>query len=127
MKRFIGAIAVLTLVLVGSGGCYYDNEQTLYPSNGCDTANVKYSNQVTYIVSNKCYSCHSNATAPLSGNGVSFEGYANISAYLAISGAFLPDIKQTVGSDPMPKNQPKLSDCEIRTIEIWIQNGYPNN
>ena len=28
---------------------------------------------------------------------------------------------------PMPRNAPKLSDCKIDQIQIWIENGTPNN
>jgi len=121
-------VLVLIVIAAVTNSCYYDNEETLYPSQGCDTAVVKYSNQVVGILNTRCNSCHDNANAPLSGGGVSWEGYANISTHLN-SGAtyFMQCIKHDVGGDPMPTNAPKLSDCEIRTIEIWIRNGYPNN
>ena len=28
---------------------------------------------------------------------------------------------------PMPKNLDKFSECKMRQIEIWIQNGAPND
>lgn len=130
MKRFLGVVIVLVLIMSISGGCYYDNEETLYPVGVCDTADVKYSDQITYIISNKCYDCHDNANAAIAGDGNSWEGYANISGYL--DGAtgpstFLNSINHVAGYTPMPKDRPKLSPCEIGTITIWIQDGYPNN
>jgi hypothetical protein len=128
--RILGfGIAMLVLALL-STGCYYDNEETLYPPGVCDTAEVKYSQQITYIISNKCYDCHSNATAAISGSNESWEGYANLSGYLAAgtgAATFINSINHEVGYTPMPKDRPKLSPCDIRTIEIWIENGYPNN
>jgi hypothetical protein len=121
-------IIALVVIMFAAGGCYYDNEETLYPSNGCDTADVKYSTHVSQIISSKCFQCHDNANAPVNGNGFSWEGYPNISGYLATSAhVFMSSIKHEIGFTPMPENNPKLSDCEIRTIEIWIQDGFPNN
>ncbi len=127
MKKLLGIGIFCSLLLVNSG-CYYDSEEHLYPQGICDTADVKYSDQVTYIISNKCFDCHSNSTAPISGSNQSWEGYANISAYLSTgSTTFISSINHVAGYTPMPKDRPKLTDCEIRTLEIWIQNGYPNN
>ncbi len=130
MKKLFGLVVVLFLLAGFSTGCYYDNEETLYPSGVCDTVDVRYSNQVNYIISNKCYDCHSNATAPLSGSDVSFEGYANISGYLSAGSGdvnFTHSIDHSVGYTPMPKDQPKLSSCEIGTLIKWVNNGYPDN
>ena len=128
MRKLPAVIIALLVIMFAAGGCYYDNEETLYPSNGCDTADVKYSTHVAPIITNRCYQCHDNANAPVNGNGVSWEGYANISGYLSTSAVyFLQSIKHEVGATPMPENSPKLSDCEIRIIEIWIEDGFPNN
>lgn len=127
-KHVLGFSIVLIFMALVSTGCYYDKEEVLYPPGGCDTAVVKYSDQVSSIISNKCFDCHDNANSAIAGNGYSWEGYANISGYLATSANyFIMSINHEVGSVPMPKDRPKLSECEIRTIEIWIENGYPNN
>jgi hypothetical protein len=128
MKKLVGIGIFFLMLLLAFSGCYYDNEETLYPQGICDTIDVKYSDQVIYIISNKCYDCHSNATAPISGSNESYEGYANISAYLTTNTpTFIGAINHEVGTIPMPKDRPKLTDCEIRTLEIWIQDGFPNN
>lgn len=128
MKKFLSVVVVLTLILITSSGCYYDNEETLYPTGTCDTTDVKYSVRVTSILTNRCYSCHSISAGPVSGGGYVWEGYANIFGYLATSSStFLNSINQGVGSNPMPKGSAKLSECDISTIEVWIQDGYPNN
>ena len=130
MRKLGGIFVLILMVLLSASGCYYDHEETLYPQNGCDTANVKYSDQVTYIVSNNCYDCHSNSTASISGSGQSFEGHANLSGYIWGAGnqvIFISSINHVAGYTPMPKDRPKLNDCDIRTLEIWIENGCPNN
>jgi len=129
MRKKIPVFIIILIVIAAiTNGCYYDNEETLYPSQGCDTAVVKYSQQVTGILTNRCYECHNNANAPIAGGGVSWEGYANLSGYLNTGASyFMQCLKHSVGANPMPKDRPKLSECEIRTIEIWIENGFPNN
>lgn len=127
-KRFLGVIIALVFVALITNGCYYDNEETLYPQGACDTLVVKYSDQITGILSTKCYECHNNANFAIAGGGFCWEGYANISGYLAGGGTttFIDAINHN-NSTPMPKDRPKLSECDIRTIEIWIENGFPNN
>ncbi len=109
--------------------CNYDSEEYLYPGSVCDTMEtINYNEEVVFILSNKCYNCHSNSTAALSGNGVSFEGFANTNQYLNSSTySFMAAIKHFPGYQPMPKNEPKLSPCEIRQLEIWITAGHLNN
>lgn len=122
----ISSILITGLIL--QSGCYFDSEEHLYPQQSCDTLDVKYSDQVSKIFEQKCYDCHSNSTQIIS--GVSFEGYTNLSGYLSLGIGdiyLLQAINHEVGATPMPKDRPKLSECEIRTIEIWISNGYPNN
>jgi hypothetical protein len=128
MRKLPVAFIALLGIIFASGGCYYDNEETLYANNGCDTVDVKYSTHIVQLLDNNCYECHDNANAPVSGNGYSWEGYANDSTYLATSSdVFLSCIKHEVGYPAMPQGAPKLSDCDIRAIEIWIEDGFPNN
>lgn len=130
MKKFLGLVIVFVLIVFASSGCYYYNEENLYSSLGCDTASVKYSAQVATILLNNCLPCHSNSNAATMGNGVSFEGYANISDYLSYPSQktkLINNINWATGATNMPKNGSKLSECNIRTLEIWIENGYPNN
>lgn len=127
MKKFLGVISVLTLILITLGGCYYDNEQELYPSAVCDSSGtVTYNNQVVPIISNNCYNCHSNSNSAVSGGGYSFEGYTNISAFLASPGGstiFLERINGTAG-ERMPKGGPYLSNCNLAILNKWVNTGY---
>lgn len=119
---------LLGMIFIPIPGCYFDNEEDLYPDNGCDTVNVTYSQSVAPIIQNKCFQCHSIATEVSSGSGVHFEGYIAISNYLTSSEAsFLGSIRHESGFSPMPKNNPKLTPCEIKKIELWIADGFPDN
>lgn len=104
--------------------CYYDNVEDLYPTAGdCDTANVSYSGDVWPIINTNCTGCHSGAAA--SGN-VRLENYSQIKI-AADNGSLLAVIKHENGWSPMPKGGAQLSDCNISTIEEWINQGTPEN
>lgn len=123
------AIVFALFSLIAFGGCYYDNEEDLYPQViPCDTSNVTYSGTVKPIIDQYCISCHSQGNP--SGN-INLEGYTNV----AIAGDIVPGVYGSLygvishysGNSPMPKNQPKLPDCKIRQIKKWIDEGTPDN
>jgi len=126
MKRLYTIIATISIFLMLFVSCYYDNEEALYPSLGssCDTTNVTYNVTVVAIMSNSCYSCHSNSTAASSGNNIRLENYADVvSRAAAVSGA----INHTGSYSPMPKNGGKIKQCSISQFDIWVKNGMPDN
>jgi len=125
MKKLL----IISLLAILSG-CYYDNEEELYPDQGndCDTTNVTYSGTVYPVISSNCTSCHSGSTPQ--GN-VLLEDYISISAAAAIPagqyGSLYGAISHDPGNSPMPKNGTQLSDCKIRQIKVWIDAGRPDN
>lgn len=126
MKRFILPAGFVLLILVIAGSCYYDSEEALYPSlnPGCDTTAVTFSGKIVPILANNCLSCHSNATAVGSGNGIRLENYADVkSRATAVAGS----IKHTGPYSPMPKNGGKLNSCLISQFDIWVRTGMPEN
>jgi hypothetical protein len=114
------------LLTFSLSSCYYDNEEDLYPGgNSCDTSNVTYSNSVAPVFANangaNCNSCHSSSNP--SGNIVT-DNYASVKANISrIRGA----INHQSGYSQMPQNGSKLSTCELTKIDIWINQGMPNN
>ena len=88
----------------------------------CDTLNVTFTSSISTLVSNKCEGCHSGANP---NGGVSLTSYAQISAS-ATSGTLWDAINATNGVAIMPPNT-GLSDCEIATFRIWIENGALND
>ncbi|MBL7952102.1 MAG: hypothetical protein JNM62_10310 [Flavobacteriales bacterium] len=114
---------LLTLAVLGSGGCYYDNEEELYPNNFCDTTNVTYSGTVDAIIQGKCAipGCHVSG-----GNGTGdFTSFSALSQQVA-NGRVLRSIKRDPAGIPMPPSG-GLRDCEVRQIELWIAAGAANN
>lgn len=118
-------IKFLILIFMGGllmSGCYYDNEEELYPApDDCDTTAVSFAADVQPIINNNCISCHSGNTP--SGN-LRLENYSQISAnanniYNRIS---LP----VTDVNHMPPGI-QLDDCIILKIKTWLDNGTPDN
>ncbi len=104
--------------------CYYDNVEDLYPEQPfCDTTNVTFANDIYPIINNNCVGCHNNTFAS---GGVNLESYDNI-ILVANNGSLMGAVKHQSGWSPMPKNGNKLNYCSIRKLEIWINDGTPNN
>lgn len=103
--------------------CYYDNEEALYPNlnTSCDTANVTYSSTIEPILSNNCYSCHSDANAALGGN-IHLQSVADV---ISNSSKITVAIKRT-GSFPMPPAG-RLNSCAVSQFDIWVKKGTPDN
>lgn len=121
MRKFAAPAIVLMITLFA--GCYYDNEEALYPEyrNSCDTANVTFSVTIASILNNSCLSCHSDANAAF-GGGVHLQKYADVKSN---STRIIPAIDGT-GSKPMPPNG-KLSNCGVIQFKIWVSKGMPEN
>lgn len=92
-------------------------------SAACDSSNVTYNSTIRNIVGNKCGGCHS-ATAP--SGGINLTTHGGVKAKVD-DGRLWGAINHLAGFSPMPKNAPKLSDCEIRQFGKWIAAGAPNN
>lgn len=104
--------------------CYYDVQEELHPGGRvCDTTNTTYSIKVRTILSNNCYSCHSQNTAS---GGIVLDNYSAVKA-VADNGRLAGSIDHLPGFAPMPQGQPKLSECDRFTIKKWIENGSANN
>jgi hypothetical protein len=123
MKRLIISLAIIAVFLLFFVSCYYDNEEALYPTlnTTCDTTRVTYSRTIVPILSNNCYSCHSDANAAFGGN-VHLEQYPDV---VANSAKISVSIKQT-GAKPMPPSG-KLKPCSIAQFDIWVIKGMPDN
>lgn len=119
-------VAVIAGLILASSGCYYDIEEELYAGGSpCDTANVTFAAVVNPILANNCQSCHNSGIA--SGN-VRLDSYAEIKKYVD-NGKLLSAIKQegTLAKAMPPPPSAPLGDCQINQIEVWINNGAPNN
>ena len=122
MKRLLTACAVIVCITQFSS-CYYDNEQLLYGEQTCNNETVTFAANVSTIINRNCIQCHS---ASMNSGGVTLEGYENVRVH-AESGRLIGAVTHAGGFSPMPKNAPKLSDCDIDAIQKWVNEGALNN
>jgi len=90
---------------------------------GCDTTNVTFSGSVWPIIELHCFGCHS---GPQPSGNILLTDYSSVVVQSG-NGKLFGAVSHDPGFKPMPKNAPKLSDCKIEKIRIWIDNGTPNN
>jgi uncharacterized membrane protein len=116
-----GVISFFSIQLLCN--CYYDNEEALYGVEVCSEETATYSGSVSAIIENNCLVCHSQSE---NSGGITLETHAQVKAH-AERGALLGAVSHSGGFSPMPKNAPKLSDCDISAIRMWIEGGAQNN
>ena len=122
-------LSATAIAIVCLSGCYYDVEEELYPDSqlptACDTSNVRYAVEVKNVFDARCNSCHTGVNASA---GIRLDNHADIKTYLDQTGSrLLSSIEQDGNASSMPQGQPKIPDCEISQVKIWIANGYPEN
>lgn len=124
MRKTAVLLGIITVILIFSGGCYYDKETDLYPFGSlCDTTNVTYSQTISGIMATNCNTCHNSSLA--SGNVIT-DTYAGLSV-VALNGKLYGTVNWSPGFNAMPKGGTKLSDCDIAKIRTWINSGAQNN
>ncbi|WP_051313293.1 c-type cytochrome [Sporocytophaga myxococcoides] len=113
-------LALLFLLSISFYSCKDEKKDNPTPDNICITSDVTYTNTVKPIITKNCVACHGAAT-PMNLNDVStLQGIAQ-------NGKLYKVITHADGVSPMPKNQAKLSDCDIEKIKVWIDAGAQNN
>jgi hypothetical protein len=89
----------------------------------CDTTSeMSFATNIRPVIENFCKGCHSGASP---NGGISLTSYSEV-AVIAASGKLTGTIKGLTGNVPMPPSGP-LSDCIIEQVDLWVQNGYPDN
>jgi ribosomal protein S16 len=89
----------------------------------CDTSNVTYTNTVSTILSNNCIGCHSSSNAS---GSIILDSYTTVKAQVD-NGKLNGVINHLPNYKPMPPSGVKLTECDLRSIDIWIQNGALND
>jgi hypothetical protein len=119
--RNITVFALVALLV----GCYYDNEEELYPATTCDTATVTYSTDVVSILTNnQCIACHNN-TSP--SGGIDLDNHADLKISVD-NGKLMGSINHSSGFSPMPQGSAsKINQCSIDKLQAWVAAGAPNN
>lgn len=90
----------------------------------CDTIGVSFAAVIMPMMqTHECLACH---TAGNPNGGVKLTDHATIKA-AADNGSLLGTVEHQAGYSPMPKNEPKLSDCEISQLRGWINDEALDN
>jgi hypothetical protein len=122
MRSFIVLLSALCLV----AGCTKTNEQELVEEANyqelCTIDTLSFHEHIAPLISLNCMPCHNNAQAS---GGIVLETYADISG-VATSGVLLGVVRHEPGFLQMPKDRPKLKECEIRALEVWVNQGALN-
>ena len=121
IKKYLVTGIVLISVL---SACTYNNEETLYSDDICDTTDVTYSNDILPVFQQNCYACH-HVSPTIYGN-LDLANFDHIQRVVD-NGKLLKNIKHEADGTPMPQGGTKLSDCTILKIENWIDQGIPQN
>lgn len=115
----IGLGILLTII---PPSCENNNELDLYGVQVCDTTNITWDSKISALLQEKCVRCHN---ANLNYNGVRHDTYQE-ELKVVYDGRLKNAINHT-GKYKMPKNQGKLPDCELKILNLWIENGAPEN
>lgn len=120
LKRLLAVTGMALMVFYLTWSCEHEPEEIAGPTPPtpvpCDTSNITYNGDVYPIFDQYCIFCHSGAVPE---GGIDLTDYETVS-FLAQSGQLIGSINHDAGYSPMPQNAEKLSDCLIRTIEIWV-------
>ena len=92
-------------------------------TGGCDSTVFTYAAAVSVTVNTFCKGCHNPASL---GGGVDLSTYTGVKTQ-ALNGKLMGSIAHTAGFKAMPQGTNKLSDCQIRQVQKWIQGGSLNN
>jgi len=132
MKK--NTLLFLLILAAGFSGCYYDNVEELHPysndiacNDTSSTDTLSFNKNVKWIIDGSCGTsgsqgsgCHGSGSVP------PLTTYAQV-VQCVNNYNFLADIKHSAGADPMPKGGGKLTDCQIKVIENWINQGMLEN
>ncbi|HLP14038.1 MAG TPA: hypothetical protein VK177_19050 [Flavobacteriales bacterium] len=89
----------------------------------CELDSAKYQEHVLPLININCMPCHNDSQAQ---GGITLTTHADIQ-FLALDGILINAIKHEGTAAPMPKDSPKLHECEIHAIELWAQQGALDN
>lgn len=114
----------LALLVLSLTSCYYDHEAVLYENVPCEIpVNPSFTADVLPLLNARCNNCHA-GTSPSA--GIKLNSYAEVIKYVN-DGTLMGSINHSSGFSAMPKNGSKMSACDIKKIQGWIDSGIPNN
>ena len=125
MRSILKYLLPFTFIAMIITGCYYDNEEELYPgAANCTVPETStFSGSVLPLLNNRCNSCHGGVSPS---GGIKLTTYTDVMKYVN-NESLMGSINHLAGFSAMPKNAGKMSSCDIGTIQKWIDSGALNN
>lgn len=120
-------LIIIVFAFIGIVSCTFDSEEEYFANVPCDSSLIQtdtlmvYYEDLTYIFNGVCQQCHHNTFSYRP--GINMQTYESVVESIN-TGKVLPAIRHE-SNYKMPQNLPKLSDCEIQRIEVWIKHGMP--
>lgn len=116
---YFGSTLVLIAIIMSIMACTKNNEETLYGAVDCATENITFQERIQPIITNQCAfsGCHVQG-----GGSILLENYAQIKNSID-NGNF---VQRVLVTRDMPPGTP-LTDCQIASIQQWVDDGAPNN
>lgn len=104
--------------------CAYNVESELYPTEvPCDTTAVSFAGNVLPLVEDRCAGCHSGSSPAA---GLELTTYAEIRA-IGISGMLSDRVNRSDMDELLMPPDGPLSDCSLRTLAAWVNDGCLEN
>lgn len=101
--------------------CTYESEEKLYPDQFCDTIGVAYQSHIKPIIQNNCLQCHANPA------GAGIPKLNDLQVVKSKIDLIINVTSHKEGYVKMPRNAPKLSECQINTFIAWRNANMPEN
>jgi len=103
--------------------CVSNNEEDLYGIKPCDLTNIAWTSKISDIMQKNCVVCHG---PDLAFSGIRTDTYGAI-LIIVEDGRLRGVVNHLAGYLKMPKDRDKLPECELNQINIWLDNGAPEN
>jgi len=114
-------ILLMVLPITSSQSCVNNNEADLYGIKPCDITNVTWASKISAIMQKNCVMCHGPDVAY---KGVRHDSY-QAEMIVVNDGRLRGVVNHLPGYSKMPKDRGKLPECELKLINIWLDNGAP--
>ena len=115
-------VMILVLVFLPSG-CENNNELDLYGETECDTINITWESAIADILNKYCVECHGPV---IHYNNVRHDSYDS-EMIVVNDGRLRGVVNHLPGYKKMPFERGKLPECDLKKINIWLDNGAPEN
>lgn len=123
MIRKVLSVAIILIIgfAILSISCENNNEFDLYGEIECDTVNITWESTIAEILEINCVVCHGPSQ---SYNNVRHDSYTS-EMVVVNDGRLRGVVNHLPGFSKMPKDRPQLSECDLKKINTWLDNGAP--